>query len=96
MHRSGSADTARQASAPGSSPKSRSLLAACLAHALHDGYTDSLYAFMPVWQKQFHLSYAGLAVMRALYSGTMGGLQLPADTLLRRLSLRAGHLRSPP
>lgn len=50
----------------------RSLLAACLAHALHDGYTDGLYAFMPVWQAQFGLSYAVLAVVRALYFGTMG------------------------
>ena len=49
---------------PASSTKRRSLIAACLAHALHDGYTDSLYAFLPVWQAQFGLSYAGLAVLR--------------------------------
>ncbi|QOZ70152.1 Predicted arabinose efflux permease, MFS family [Bradyrhizobium arachidis] len=67
----------------------RSLLAACLAHALHDGYTDGLYAFMPVWQAQFGLSYAVLAVVRALYFGTMGGLQIPADRVLRGLSPRA-------
>lgn len=79
----------RHATAPGSSPRSRNLLAACLAHALHDGYTDGLYAFMPVWQAEFGLSYAGLAVVRALYYGTMGGLQLPGDTLLRRLSPRS-------
>ena len=85
----GSAYTARRESFPGSSSKSRSLWAACLAHALHDGYTDGLYAFMPVWQAQFGLSYAGLAIVRALYFGTMGGLQLPADRLLRRLSTRA-------
>jgi FSR family fosmidomycin resistance protein-like MFS transporter len=63
-------------------------LAACLTHALHDGYTDGLYAFLPVWQAQFGLSYAGLAVMRALYYGVMGGLQVPSDTALRRLSPR--------
>lgn len=68
---------------------SRPLLAACLAHVLHDGYTDCLYVFLPVWQAQFGLSYAGLALMRALYSGTMGGLQIPGDTLLRRVSARA-------
>ncbi len=70
-------------------PRSRNLLAACLAHALHDGYTDGLYAFLPVWQTQFHLSYAGLAVIRALYYGTMGGLQLPGERALRRRSPRA-------
>jgi FSR family fosmidomycin resistance protein-like MFS transporter len=65
-------------------PKSRSLLGACLAHVLHDGYTDQLYALLPVWQAQFGLSYAGLAIVRALYYGMMGGLQLPADRLLSR------------
>lgn len=68
---------------PAETTRSRSLLAACLAHALHDGYTDGLYAFLPVWQTQFGLSYAALAGVRALYSGTMGGLQIPADRALR-------------
>jgi FSR family fosmidomycin resistance protein-like MFS transporter len=76
------------------STKSRNLLAACLTHALHDGYTDGLYAFLPVWQGQFGLSYAALAVVRALYYGTMGGLQIPADRALRRLSPRAALILS--
>lgn len=67
----------------------RSLVAACLTHALHDGYTDSLYAFLPVWQVQFGLSYAALAAMRALYYATMGGLQIPVDRTLRAFSARA-------
>ena len=71
------------------SSKRRNLVAACIAHALHDGYTDGLYAFLPVWQAQFGLSYAGLAVVRALYYGTMGGLQLPSTRLMRALSPRA-------
>jgi MFS transporter, FSR family, fosmidomycin resistance protein len=61
------------------SSKSRSLFAACLTHLLHDGYTDQLYALLPAWQAQFGLSYMGLAIVRALYYGTMGGLQLPAN-----------------
>jgi FSR family fosmidomycin resistance protein-like MFS transporter len=79
---------------PSSVLKSRSLLAACLTHALHDGYTDGLYAFMPVWQAQFGLSYAALAVVRALYFGTMGGLQIPADQALRGVSPRAALILS--
>ncbi|GAA4254268.1 MFS transporter [Azospirillum formosense] len=67
---------------------------ACLAHALHDGYTDALYAFMPVWQADFGLSYAALAIIRALYYGTMGGLQIPADRALRGLSPRAALILS--
>ncbi|HEX4118653.1 MAG TPA: MFS transporter [Rhizomicrobium sp.] len=79
-------DTTRTPAAPS---KRRSLIAACLAHALHDGYTDGLYAFLPVWQTQFGLSYAGLAIVRSLYYGTMGGLQVPGDKLVRALSPRA-------
>jgi MFS transporter, FSR family, fosmidomycin resistance protein len=66
----------------------KSLLAACVAHVLHDGYTDQLYALLPVWQSEFGLSYAGLAVVRALYYGTMAGLQVPGDRLIARLSQR--------
>jgi MFS transporter, FSR family, fosmidomycin resistance protein len=66
----------------------RNLAGACLAHLLHDGYTDQLYALLPVWQSEFGLSYAGLAVVRALYYGTMGGLQVPGDRLIARLGPR--------
>ncbi len=65
------------------------LLGACLAHGLHDGYTDHPYALLPLWQTQFGLSYAGLAVLRALYYGTMSGLQVPGDRLIRSLGPRA-------
>src|ERR1700754_3431984 len=70
------------------SPERRSLAGACLAHFLHDGFTDQLYALLPVWQPEFGLSYAGLAMVRALYYGTMGGLQIPADRYAARLSPR--------
>jgi MFS family permease len=69
--------------------RKRTLVGACLAHALHDGYTDQLYALLPVWQTQFGLSYAGLAVVRAIYYGTMGSLQMSADRASARFSPRA-------
>jgi FSR family fosmidomycin resistance protein-like MFS transporter len=72
----------------------RNLAGACLAHALHDGYTDGLYAFLPVWQAEFGLSYAALALVRALYYATMGGLQIPADRVLRGMSSRAALILS--
>jgi FSR family fosmidomycin resistance protein-like MFS transporter len=75
-------------SATTSSSQRRNLVGACLAHVLHDGYTDQLYALLPVWQTQFGLSYATLALIRAFYYGTMGGLQVPADSLIARLSPR--------
>jgi MFS family permease len=83
------ADWARREQETGWSSQRRNLAGACLAHLLHDGYTDQLYALLPVWQTEFGLSYAGLAVMRALYTGTLGGLQVPADRLAARLSPRA-------
>jgi FSR family fosmidomycin resistance protein-like MFS transporter len=78
-------------SGPGfaASAQRRSLVGACLAHMLHDGYTDQLYALLPVWQSQFGLSYAGLAVVRALYSATMGGLQVPGARVIAGLGPRA-------
>src|SRR6201996_6149636 len=77
-------------SKPINSTRRKALLAACVAHVLHDGYTDQLYALLPVWQSEFGLSYAGLAIVRALYYGTMGSLQVPGDRLLsRHLGARA-------
>jgi MFS transporter, FSR family, fosmidomycin resistance protein len=87
-------DAAVGDSSPSAATKSRSLLAACLTHALHDGYTDGLYAFLPVWRAQFGLSYAALAIVRALYYATMGGLQIPADRALRGASPRAALILS--
>ena len=87
------ASTSLSPPARGETPsKTRSLLAACVAHALHDGYTDGLYAVLPIWQTQFGLSYAGLAAVRALYYGTMGGLQIPAERALKGFSARGALL----
>jgi MFS transporter, FSR family, fosmidomycin resistance protein len=76
------------------SSQRRNLIAACVAHFLHDGYTDQLYALLPVWQAQFGLSYAGLAAVRALYSGTMGGLQIPGERMIKRFSARTALVLS--
>ena len=53
-----------------------------------------LYALLPVWQAQFGLSYAGLAAVRALYYGTMGGLQIPGDRMIKRFSARTALVLS--
>ena len=89
MNRAVSLDRWDGATAPAEPHRRRSLGGACLAHALHDGYTDLLYVLLPVWQTEFGLGYAGLAVMRSLYYATMGGLQIPADRLAARLPVRA-------
>jgi MFS family permease len=67
----------------------RTLFVAGLAHALHDGYTDTIYVLLPVWQAEFGLSYGVLALLRGLYSGSMAALQVPAGTLAGRVGGRA-------
>ncbi len=66
----------------------RTLAMAGLAHALHDGFTDMIYVLLPVWQAQFALGYGALAVLRALYVGTLAALQLPSGRLARHLNAR--------
>jgi FSR family fosmidomycin resistance protein-like MFS transporter len=67
----------------------RALWSACVAHALHDGYTDLIYVLLPVWQAEFGLSYEALAILRAGYAATMAGLQWPAGRLAERYGGRA-------
>lgn len=61
------------------------LWVACGAHALHDGFTDTLYVLMPLWQAQFALSYAAIGILRALYAGVMAGLQVPIAGFAQRI-----------
>jgi MFS family permease len=65
--------------------RGRTLWLSCIAHALHDGYTDALYVLLPVWQAEFGLSFGTLALLRGIYAGTMASLQLPAGRLAARL-----------
>ncbi|WP_284506397.1 MFS transporter [Caballeronia sp. INDeC2] len=62
---------------------------ACTAHALHDGYTDMIYALLPTWQADFGLGYGALALLRGIYAGTMATLQVPAGSLARIVGTRA-------
>ncbi|NTZ86108.1 MFS transporter [Burkholderia metallica] len=67
----------------------RVLWLSCIAHAMHDGYTDMIYALLPVWQSEFGLDFAALAILRGIYAGTMATLQLSAGRLAERLGSRA-------
>ncbi|HLY45285.1 MAG TPA: MFS transporter [Stellaceae bacterium] len=66
-------------------PERRTMAVACGAHVLHDGYTDLLYVLLPLWQAEFGLGYAEVGLLRALYTGSMAGLQVPAGALGERL-----------
>jgi len=66
----------------------RTLALASVAHALHDGYVDMIYVLLPIWQTEFSLDYAALAVVRAFYVGILATLQVPAAHLAKRLNPR--------
>ncbi|WP_335340203.1 MFS transporter [Collimonas arenae] len=66
------------------SVRRRSLIAACSAHAIHDGLTDVIYVLLPIWQAQFSISYAMVGLLRGSYSGMMAGFQLLASRLAKR------------
>jgi MFS family permease len=59
-----------------------------MAHALHDGYTDTIFVLLPVWQAEFGLGYGVIAMLRGLYAGAMAGLQVPAGSLANRMGGR--------
>ena len=66
-------------------PERRTMGVACGAHVLHDGYTDLLYVLLPIWQAQFGLGYAEVGILRALFTGSMASLQVPAGMLAERI-----------
>jgi MFS family permease len=66
-------------------PERRTMAVACGAHVLHDGYTDLLYVLLPLWQAEFGLGYAEIGLLRALYTGAMASLQVPAGALAERI-----------
>ena len=65
----------------------RTLAVAGLAHAIHDGFTSTIYVLLPVWQAQFGFSYGALAALRALYVGSLAALQIPSGRLARRIGV---------
>jgi MFS transporter, FSR family, fosmidomycin resistance protein len=78
----------------GAARRWRALGTACLAHVLHDGYTDMLYLLFPFWQRELSLSFTQIGILKALYSGSMAAAQVPAGRLGERrgerLALVAG------
>ncbi len=44
----------------------RALAGACVAHALHDGFSDLIYVLLPIWQAEFGLAFSALAMLRAV------------------------------
>lgn len=66
-------------------PRARAVLAsACSIHILHDGFSDIIYVFLPLWAAEFGLSFAQVGVIRTCYSGGMALFQIPAGVLAER------------
>lgn len=63
----------------------KALLTGSLAHFIHDGFTDMLYIFFPIWQAQFSLSFTEVGFLKTLFSGTMAGFQVPSSNLANRV-----------
>jgi MFS transporter, FSR family, fosmidomycin resistance protein len=74
--------------APVRSDATRTLILTGLNHALHDGFTDTIYVLLPIWQTEFALSYSVVAIFRGLYSGAMACLQIPAGHLAERIDAK--------
>jgi FSR family fosmidomycin resistance protein-like MFS transporter len=47
-------------------------------HFLHDGFSETLYVFLPLWAREFGLSFAQVGLIRSAYTGGMSAFQIPA------------------
>lgn len=63
----------------------KALLLGGLAHIIHDGFTDMLYVFFPIWQVQFSLSFMQIGLLKTAFSGAMAAFQIPAGILATRI-----------
>jgi len=63
----------------------KALLTGGLAHIIHDGFTDMLYVFFPIWQVQFSLTFAQVGLFKTLFSGTMAAFQISSGILASRI-----------
>jgi MFS family permease len=58
--------------------------AAALIHFLHDGFSEILYVFLPLWATEFGLTFAQVGLIRTAYTGGMSAFQIPAGFLAER------------
>jgi MFS family permease len=58
--------------------------AAAVIHFLHDGFSEILYVFLPLWASEFGLTFAQVGLIRTAYTGGMSAFQIPAGFLAER------------
>jgi MFS transporter, FSR family, fosmidomycin resistance protein len=78
------ARTARAEAADESASRRRAVTTANGAHVVHDGLSDLLYVFFPIWQAGLGLDYAAVGALKACYSGAMAAFQIAATRLAER------------
>lgn len=65
--------------------KWKALSTGCLAHFIHDGFTDMIYVFFPIWQAQWALTFVEVGLLKTLVSGSMALFQLPTGIVANRI-----------
>lgn len=60
------------------------LAAAASIHFIHDGFSDIVYVFLPLWAAEFGLSFSQVGIIRTTYTGGMALFQIPAGFLAER------------
>jgi len=67
----------------------RATLATCgTAHAVHDGFGDCIYLFLPLWQAELGLTLAQVGAVKTMYSLGLSLLQMPASFLSEKVGER--------
>lgn len=70
-------------------PRARAVLVVAAAtHFVHDGFSDILYVLLPLWAREFDLTFAQIGMIRTVYSGAMALFQIPAGFLAERFGER--------
>jgi len=70
---------------PDERPNWKALLTGSLAHFIHDGFTDMLYVFFPIWQAKWALTFVEVGLLKTLLSGSMAMFQLPVGIVANRI-----------
>lgn len=61
----------------------------CGAHFLHDGFSDVIYLFLPIWQAEFALTLTQVGLIKSLYVGALSAGQMPFGLLAERCGERS-------
>jgi len=62
----------------------RGLAVASATHFVHDAFSDLLYVFLPLWAREFGLTFVQVGAIRTAYSSGMAVFQVPAGLLAER------------